>query len=583
MARIETEFVNALLERVDIVALINDHVPLKKAGAEYQALCPFHAEKTPSFTVSPKKQMYYCFGCEAGGNAIGFLMNHKRLGFTEAVEELSSRCGMTVRYASGVVQSPASHKASYELLERVARYFRDNLLDPGVGGVARAYLQRRGVDEPTAERFELGYAPAAWDRLLRRYSEPGHRTLLEQTRLIKVSEEDDSARDAFRNRLMFPIRDVRGRVVGFGGRAIAADDKPKYLNSAESEVFHKKRQIYALYQAVQDRKLSALYVVEGYMDVVSLAQHGVRNAVATMGTAVTREQFESLFRVCDTLILCFDSDAAGMKACERAMTQALPLLYDGREVLFRLLPEGSDPDSHIREQGYEDFVDTDACVSLSAYLLELLQRGLRLNQAEHKARLVERATPYLRDLPEGAFKNVLHEELRRLSGLDAASLYTKTRAPATGAVRTSKWRKAPCVPLSPLARAIRTVLCCPEVVFQVEDVEKRLLAIEAEGVTLLREMVDFVRQHPDCTPAQLLGHWQQSNVSERLRELLAMEADAPDTESGRMEAPADTLVWALDRLQRETDWERLRPLRQKRPSELTAEEKDLLLARFGRS
>ncbi|MEW8281341.1 MAG: DNA primase, partial [Candidatus Thiodiazotropha taylori] len=344
--KIPTHFIDQLLNRVDIVDVINRRVTLKKAGKEFQACCPFHDEKTPSFTVSPSKQFYHCFGCGAHGSAIGFLMEYDNLGFVEAVEELAQSAGLEVPREGGNEQGP-DLRPLYELMEKTARFYQHQLKHHAESPAAVDYLKSRGMSGQIAASYGIGFAPPGWDNLTGTLgSDKASLERLNKCGLL--SESNGKQYDRFRNRIIFPIRDPRGRTIGFGGRVLG-DDKPKYLNSPETPLFHKGRELYGLYEARQaNREISNLLVVEGYMDVVALAQHNIQNAVATLGTATTHEHLELIFRNCPEVIFCFDGDRAGRDAAWKALNTSLPLMRDGREVRFLFLPQGEDPDTQVR-------------------------------------------------------------------------------------------------------------------------------------------------------------------------------------------------------------------------------------------
>jgi len=344
-------FIDDLMTRVDIVDLIDNYVSLRKAGRNYTALCPFHNEKTPSFSVSPDKQFYYCFGCGTHGTAIGFLMNYAHLNFVEAVHELASRVGVEVVYEQGG-STPASITAFddwYQVMAQAAQYYRQQLRQ---SQAAIDYLKKRGLTGEIARDFGLGYAPPGWDNLLKTLgTDSDMRTRLLKTGLIKQNESGRRY-DHFRDRVMFPILDVRGRVIAFGGRKLSkSEHEPKYLNSPETPLFQKSSELYGWYLASKIRSLQQIIVVEGYMDVVALAQYGIPNVVATLGTATTHQHLTRLFRKLPEIIFCFDGDEAGQKAAWRALEMALPLLQDGRSVRFMFLPKGDDPDSLVRHSG----------------------------------------------------------------------------------------------------------------------------------------------------------------------------------------------------------------------------------------
>src|SRR5258706_14194950 len=340
--RIPQSFVDELISRADIVELINTRVPLKKAGREYRACCPFHDEKTPSFWVSPDKQFFHCFGCGAHGTALGFLMQYDQLPFPEAVEELAGRMGLEVPREGGAAPKNTQSEELVELLGRVAGYYEESLAG---NERARNYARGRGLDSETAARFRIGYAPDAWNEVLRRFgATPESRERLLQTGLIIARDTPRAGSepwyDRFRDRLMFPIRDQRGRVIGFGGRVLDQGE-PKYLNSPETPLFHKGRELYGLYEARQQlRNIERLLVVEGYMDVVRLAQAGIHYAVATLGTATTPEHLNRMLRVTSSVVFCFDGDRAGRQAAWRALEMCLPEAKQGRQLKFLFLPDG---------------------------------------------------------------------------------------------------------------------------------------------------------------------------------------------------------------------------------------------------
>ncbi len=413
--RIPQSFIDELLARVDIVEVIHPRVPLKKAGRNFVARCPFHDEKTPSFTVSPHKQFYYCFGCGASGSAIGFLMAHDRLTFPEAVETLAAQYGMTVpreAAGSGAASVPDRHKELLQLNQEVAVFYARQLREPA-GRVAVQYLRRRGVDGVTAKRYALGYAPGGWETLCRRFD----RTRLQEAGLA-IAREGGGCYDRFRHRLMFPIRNRRGQVIGFGGRSLGEEAGPKYLNSPETPVFHKGKAVYGLYEMLQAcGRLERILVVEGYMDVIALAQQGIAEVVATLGTAVTQDHLRLLFRHSSVLIFCFDGDRAGRKAAWRALEAALPLIQEGRKVFFLWLPEGEDPDSLIRKEGKASFLERlRRAEPLSDYFFHALGEGLDLTRLEDRADLTRRAGPLLRKLPAGPFRRMMQARLAELAG-----------------------------------------------------------------------------------------------------------------------------------------------------------------------
>ncbi len=436
MARIPENFTHDLLARTDLVELIDARVPLKKTGRNYSACCPFHQEKTPSFTVAPDKQFYYCFGCGASGNAVGFLMEYEHLSFPEAVKQLASRAGMEVPESRPETAADRQKKdrlqSLYDLLSRAEKFYAQQLRQAPERQKAVNYLKNRGLSGQIAKTFAIGFAPPGYDNLINGLSltETSLEHALTGGLLVR---KDDTGRtyDKFRDRIIFPIRDSRGRTIGFGGRVLG-DGKPKYLNSPETPVFHKGQELYGLWEWRQSRDRSdRLYVVEGYMDVIALTQHGVPNVVATLGTATTEDHARKLFRQVNEVILCFDGDKAGVRAAWRALESLLPALDDGKQVRFLFLPDGEDPDTLVRQQGPEALrALTDKADALSTYLFRHLSEGLDLNTVDGRARLARLALPFL-DKPAGpVYRALLTEELSRLTRLDKESLIQLKPAPA---------------------------------------------------------------------------------------------------------------------------------------------------------
>ena len=423
---IPQSFIQELLARVDVVDIVGRYVQLRKGGANFMGLCPFHSEKSPSFTVSPSKQFYHCFGCGKNGNAIGFLMDHAGMGFVEAVQDLAGQVGLQVPQddispAERERQAAQKQKQATltDVLEKAGESFRKHLK---ASPQAIEYLKRRGVSGETARRFGLGYAPAGWRNLasvFAHYDDPQ----LEESGLVIVGEDDGKRYDRFRDRLMFPIRNVKGECIGFGGR-VFGDEKPKYLNSPETPVFHKGRELYGLFEArTALRDMGYALVTEGYMDVVALAQLGFANAVATLGTACTPDHIHKLFRFTDAVVFSFDGDGAGRRAARKALDAALPYASDTRSVKFLFLPAEHDPDSFIREYGSEAFARyVGDALPLSRFLIEAASEGCDLGQAEGRAHMASNARPLWTALPDGALKRQLLGEIAELVQLDARDL-----------------------------------------------------------------------------------------------------------------------------------------------------------------
>ena len=424
---IPNDFIQTLLARVDIVEVVDRHVTLKKAGANFTACCPFHSEKTPSFTVSPSKQFYHCFGCGAHGTAIGFLMEYGGKSFPDAVEELAREAGLEVPRATGPAGEARREQSQdlFELLLRASKFYRSVLKEspPAVD-----YLRSRGLTGAIAARFGIGYAPAEWQSLARVFENYADKAL-EAAGLV-IAGEAGKRYDRFRHRVMFPIHDTSGRVIGFGGRVLD-EGEPKYLNSPETPVFAKGRELYGLYQARPAiRSAGRALVVEGYMDVVALAQHGIEYAVATLGTATTPGHIQKLLRLTDSVIFCFDGDEAGRHAAWRALEQTLPVLSDGKQARFLFLPEGEDPDDAVRQHGkaaVEALID--AATPLSDFLLAELARRSPPTSVEGRAALVSAAKPLLAQLNAPVLAALLRRRLAEVAGLPEAELAALLPAP----------------------------------------------------------------------------------------------------------------------------------------------------------
>ncbi|PJK03801.1 DNA primase [Lysobacteraceae bacterium NML71-0210] len=495
MARIPDAFLDELLARTDIVEIVGARVQLKKQGREYAACCPFHDERSPSFTVSPSKQFYHCFGCGAHGSAISFLMDYDRLEFLDAVEELARRAGMEIPRDTRQKAANPDTQPLFNALEAAQRFFHKQLAQ---SPQAQAYLQDRGVDAATAEAFGIGYAPAGFSALKDALGTDERRMqLLEKAGMFSRNERGH-VYDKFRHRLMFPIHDRRGRVIAFGGRVLSSEDSPKYLNSPETPLFHKGRELYGLWQVRQANKSQRLIVVEGYMDVVALFQHGLPEAVATLGTATTPEHAELLFRNAPDVYFCFDGDAAGRRAASRAMHSVLPRMRDGRQAFFLFLPDGEDPDSLVRKEGITGFNQRlQQALPLSQFFFDALSADVQLHTLEGKSRLAERAKPLLAQIPEGAFADLMQARLAELTGLAAR---TQTAPPAA----RPQTGHAAATPKRSLVREVITLLLQqPELALQA-PVPYPFAELQQPGVALLIELLDLIRQRPGIQTAALL-------------------------------------------------------------------------------
>lgn len=533
--RIPQHFIDELVARADIVEVIGSRVPLKKQGKEYKACCPFHGEKTPSFTVVPDKQFYHCFGCGAHGTVIGFLMEHDHLSFPEAIEELASRLGLDVpREVQAVSRPTTPTEPLFAVLEKAAELYRRELK---TSERAKSYFKSRGITGETAARFGLGYAPDTWDFLLRSIgqTEKDKQSLLQAGLIIERDrqaggQEAHGYYDRFRDRVMFPIRDARGRTIGFGGRVLDKGE-PKYLNSPETELFHKGRELYGLYEVRQaSRTLNRLLVVEGYMDVVRLHQAGITYAVATLGTATTPEHLARIFRVCNELVFCFDGDRAGRAAAWRALENSLSQIRDGRQIRFLFLPEGHDPDSLVGEEGREAFeARLDRAIPLSEYFLTHLSSQVDIATVDGRARFAELARPLLERIPEGVYRELLAEEVAKIVRLDPKRLtaaMAKDGRPAPKApepVLRPKPAPGASGRGSLVRQAIRILVHHPSIAPDVRIAPEELTDIDRPGIPLLVELLNDLQENPCPHTAALLERWRGRPDFEPLAKLARAE------------------------------------------------------------
>ncbi|RFF28593.1 MULTISPECIES: DNA primase [unclassified Wenzhouxiangella] len=545
--RIPEEFIESLLERTDIVEIVGARVDLKPAGrGEYKALCPFHDEKTPSFTVSTDKQFYHCFGCGAHGTAIGFVMQHDGLEFPAAIEELAHIAGLEVPHEGG--QAPVKRNDRlYQALSQAQTWFRRQL---AASEAARAYLKSRGFDKATVDEFGIGYAPDAWQSLADFLINEGFRPQeLEEAGL--VTRRDGRTTDKFRDRVMFPIHDRRGRVIAFGGRALG-ERGPKYMNSPETPVFHKGRELYRLFQVRRGGLPPRILVVEGYMDAAALFQYGFDNAVATLGTSVTPDHMNLLFRASPVVVFCFDGDRAGLQAAWRGLEAALPELKSNREVRFLFLPEGEDPDSLVRGRGAQTLARMlDEAKPLSSFFFDHLSESLDMKTLDGRARLVALAEPYLEKLPEGAFADMMHDELVRRSGHGGRSRPAAEARPETSRVQGGEEDR----PLTPVQYAVALIVQRPSLADGVDDGALEGPAT-VRGVDFLRELIDFCRNKPQFSTAKLLEAWRERREAPWLARLAARNVIAD-----REEMPT-ALAQTLARIRRQMIQTRIRELQE---------------------
>ncbi|AWQ17387.1 DNA primase [Pantoea ananatis] len=528
--RIPRVFINDLLARTDIVELIDARVKLKKQGKNYHACCPFHNEKTPSFTVNGEKQFYHCFGCGAHGNAIDFLMNYDRLEFVESIEELATSHGLDVPYEAGNGPSQMERhqrQSLYQLMENLNGFYQQSLQQSSAQS-ARDYLQHRGLSADIINHFSIGYAPAGWDNVLKRFGkQPEDRESLMEAGML-VSNDKGRVYDRFRERVMFPIRDKRGRVIGFGGRVLG-NDTPKYLNSPETPVFHKGRQLYGLYEALKNHpEPKRLLVVEGYMDVVALAQYGVDYAVASLGTSTTAEHIQLLFRSTDNVICCYDGDRAGREAAWRALETALPYMNDGRQLRFMFLPDGEDPDTLVRKEGKAAFeARMEQAMPLSSFLFDSLLPQVDLSSRDGKARLSTLALPLITQIPGETLRIYLRQELgNKLGILDDAQLEKLMPKQGPGG-------STPVAP--PLKRTTMRVLVAlliqnPQLATLVPSLDG-LAESKIAGLPLFIELVTRCNENPGLTTGQLLELYRGTNFSQTLETLAVWNHMIVDEES----------------------------------------------------
>jgi len=578
---IPQSFIDDLLHRVDIVEVVDKRVGLKRAGKNYQACCPFHNEKTPSFSVQPERQFYYCFGCGAGGNAIGFVMNFDHVDFPQAVETLARDAGVEVprEESKADARRQSENTKVLEILETASKFYQQQLRVHPRKQVAVDYLKSRGLSGEIARDFALGFAPPGWDNLLNAAGTDDEKTqsLLKAGMIIernKDRQQDGDNKenkntqrpyyDRFRDRIMFPIRDSRGRTLAFGGRVLG-DDKPKYLNSPETPVFHKSAELYGLYEARRSgEKFSRLLLVEGYMDVIALAQMGIRNAVATLGTATSARHLQRLFRSVSEVVFCFDGDEAGRTAAWRALETTLPLMEDGRQVRFLFLPEGADPDTFVREHGKEGFEKAlNDAAPLEDFFFDKLSADLDARSIEGRARLSNLAKPLIRKLPRGIYAQLMLNRLSDTLGVASESLddllatepdppppptmeappfmdesvppdYYPQAGPAPGQDRAGRSGYPPRAQESAISRyrkpaalkAIELLLRNPEIALEIQRDLELLRTAEDANRQVLLALIEKVKGNPEIDSAELIGY-AFGRIRGQLTELLKDEKITP--------------------------------------------------------
>ena len=540
-SRIPQSFIDDLLARTDIVDIIENRVNLKKTGKNYSGLCPFHKEKTPSFSVSPDKQFYYCFGCGAGGNAISFITEHENLPFPQAVEELAKLAGLDLpKDDSPQRKNEHLYLAQFKILDLAAAFYQSQLKNSTAKHSAISYLKSRGLDGAIAKRFAIGFAPPGWDNLIKTLgmtdTDQAH---LERSGMVIRHEEKDSLYDRFRDRIMFPIRDMRGRVIAFGGR-ILGDGKPKYLNSPETDTFHKGRELYGLYEAKKNsRKLDKIIIVEGYMDVISLAQFEINYSVATLGTSTSLQHLERLYKIVPEVIFCFDGDKAGLKAAKRALETVMPVIRDGQQAKFLFLPEGEDPDTLVRKQGRQHFEALiKSATPMSEYFFNSLSENIDMESIDGRAIFSSQALPLIQQMQPSLLQQMMHDRISEVTGLSIEQLassnqlheqydnsyqqmpeqqhftqsnrQTSYSRPAQNSPRTAySPRKKRTANITLVNRLISLLLHHPHLITLVDDISD-IAQIDEANTDVLALLVKYWRSHPKASIGQMLIDWQDN-------------------------------------------------------------------------
>ncbi|HIF9085454.1 TPA: DNA primase [Photobacterium damselae] len=540
--RIPRSFIDDLISRYDIVDVIDSRVKLKKKGKNFGACCPFHNEKTPSFSVSQEKQFYHCFGCGAHGNVLDFVMEFDRLEFVEAIEELASQLGIEVPRENDNGSAPSGPRAAekrnlYDVMAHIAQFYQSQLRTDE-GQLAIDYLKGRGLSGEIVKKFAIGYVSDQWDLVRNRYGrdEASQQALVDMGMLI---ENDNGRRyDRFRGRVMFPILDRRGRVIGFGGRVLG-DGTPKYLNSPETPIFHKGRELYGLHQVLEThREPERILVVEGYMDVVALAQFGVDYAVASLGTSTTSEHIQTLFRQTSTVVCCYDGDRAGREAAWRAMEQALPYLLDGRELKFMFLPDGEDPDTYIRQYGKEEFEhQVSSAMSLIDFMFNSLTEQANMETKEGRSKLMTLAKPLIEKVAGEALREYLINKLGYSLGLPPDQIRLEIKRPQQEKPRLVQQN----LKRTPMRDVVALLIQNPIFVNQLEFDTQAFEGIEVAGLNLLLTIVEKCRTNPNITTGQLLESWRGSKNEALLARLASWELPLSKDEDSTLDVFLDAM------------------------------------------
>ncbi|WP_182026470.1 DNA primase [Vibrio rotiferianus] len=575
---IPRSFIDDLLARLDIVDIIDARVKLKKKGKNYGACCPFHNEKTPSFSVSQEKQFYHCFGCGVHGNAIDFIMEFERLEFVEAIEELASYLGLDVpreqrsggggQFNSGPQASSSEKRSLYDLMGSIAQFYRNQLKQP-TSKVAIEYLKDRGLSGEIVQKFGIGYVADEWDLVRKNFGQNKDNQDMLVTGGMLIENDKGNRYDRFRGRIMFPIRDRRGRVIGFGGRVLG-DGTPKYLNSPETPIFHKGKELYGLYEVLQAyREPPRILVVEGYMDVVALAQYGVDYSVASLGTSTTGDHIQMLFRQTNTVVCCYDGDRAGKEAAWRALENALQYLKTGNTLKFLFLPDGEDPDSYVRKYGKQAFEQQiEQATPLSSYLFDNLieLHQINLGNNEGKSALRAYASALIDKIPDPYFQELLEKLLDERTGFDNRLRQPRKKASETRPQPHKEIKR------TPMREVIALLIQNPSYAQMVPDLSS-VRDLSIPGLSLFVDVLDKCQAHPHINTGQLLEHWRNSQNETLLSRLASW--DIPLDEDNQEEIFLDS----LDKIIAQCVEKQIENLQAKaRSVGLSAEEKRELLA-----
>ncbi len=519
---IPRSFIDELLSRVDIVEFIDSYVPLKKRGTSHLACCPFHHEKTPSFNVSSNKQFYHCFGCGASGNVINFVMNYLQQPFPDAIETLATRVGMQVP-REDLPDVDNKKMNLYQFLEQVSVFYQQQLKISGKEAIH--YLKQRGVSGEIARDYLIGYAPTGWQTLETRFK--NNRSDLLATGMT-IKKEDGKTYDRYRQRIMFPIHDRRGRIIGFGGRTLNNDQKPKYLNSPETVLFQKNRELYGLHQLIQRKQaIPYIIIVEGYLDVLALAQFGIHRVVATLGTATSIYHIQLLSKHTKQLIFCFDGDKAGQQAAWRALESCLPCLNSNLTANFVFLPENHDPDSFIRLEGqlvFEQYLEK--ALPFNRFFFDTLLQDINTHDLSGKSLLISAAKPYLIKMPEGPYKQLLIEELAKITHIENHRiLQLIDENPSLGSSKTNHTNISR-IKRTPLRIAMALLLQSPALYFECENIFKTL-DFNNNKHHVLHEIIEQIKQNPTTNTASLIECWRGSPLFDNLNQLATWDHQVP--------------------------------------------------------